>query len=244
MVHQLSILSLISSRRGEADKVFFSMHPLVAEWLRLTCDTQPEGCRTTLFRAVHLVSAMLKQKVTMREDCASLLSIFSENQKVLAHMTACANNLATLHDSNYALGTYPFEDDGFLFSMFLAETCEYDRATELCKAVIGSRKSRRGDSHESVWEAVALMGKLIRLQGRLRESVTMHFELYQYRVRQYGETDLRTIRAMLDFAEDHESLTGSMDATNLAYLVCFRQQGTLPSSVYGDGNCRTLRDII
>lgn len=201
-LRDLSSLALVSQGRDSSTTLYFSMHPLVAEWLTSTCYKSIEKRRDAVFRSVHLVSATLGHVTPMHNDYPFDFTSFEQKQEILCHMKESERTLVALRIDSLVIGKDSLEHVGFLFSIFYGVACMYEKARALCETVLASQRSRLPQSHDTVRATSAWLAKIVSSQGNYQLAADIHSKLYEYRRNKYGTSDPRTIRAGLDAAKD------------------------------------------
>ncbi|ORX95497.1 hypothetical protein BCR34DRAFT_579235 [Clohesyomyces aquaticus] len=221
-IHTLSRLSLTIESRQENGTFYFSIHPLIAEWLRLTSEDAEGIARNTLFRSIHLVTATLKQVIYVQHEYSEILSMFPENKEILGHIIVSTEHCQEYLSPGIKIGEYPFLDrDGFYYSLFFLEMLMFNEAAEYCDIVYTSRKSILGDQDEGVWTAYAFLGKIEHARGNLWQAKEIRYAVYERRKREYGDRDFRTISAGIHYARNCEELGESCDVMSTICGIIF-----------------------
>ncbi|KAF2117529.1 hypothetical protein BDV96DRAFT_643902 [Lophiotrema nucula] len=209
-IHRLSQLSLVN-RSQEYGAICFSIHPLVAEWLRSTCDAEQEGYRRPVLRSIQLVAATLQKQIHKCFSFYEQTFTSDEKQELMAHMMACEERLTTSNPDGYpmTLGRHPLIDVGFFFAVFYNETWLSRKANSLCEAVIASRSIINGEEDVSVWDARSFHGKVTSTVGHFQEARAIHEAVHAYRLDKYGKRDPRIILSEINSKINTDTWIGS-----------------------------------
>ena len=178
-VLDLAELSVINTIRQPNGILTISMHPLIAEWLRSTCDGGIHEQPLTLLRTVHLITATLYQKgAAETENQLGTTTDFTERQDLLSHVMACDNNLKEQRITSLVLGRENLEFDGLLFARLLALMQKFDKARELCDNVLESQQSRGTKLNDAYAYATSMLkAEILQYQGDYTKSSEILSEL-------------------------------------------------------------------
>jgi tetratricopeptide (TPR) repeat protein len=162
-VANLNHLSLLQSL-SPGDVVYFSLHPLVADWLKLR--------REIPFRrtCTILSGSVLKELINF-EDADTMQ--LGPRQYLLAHIDSY------LHNQRLYLDSLDFLDEVVVnqmhwFGYFLQTSSRYNEAEEMYQRALQGYEKALGADHPLTLHTVNDLGVLYRHQGKLKEAEDMY----------------------------------------------------------------------
>jgi tetratricopeptide (TPR) repeat protein len=161
---ELSNLSLLQRVDVESTASSFSLHPLVADWLKLRTDQK--GREDCTIEAISLLAEYID-----KQDGDKLP--FEAKQYLLAHMDACLYN-----DQEYLKDLDKREIAGrkmaYNFALYYGILDRYLEAETLYQRALAGKEKALGLEHTSTLETVNNLGVLYWKQGKLVEAEDMY----------------------------------------------------------------------
>ena len=171
----LNHLSLLQSLRP-GDTVYFSLHPLVTDWLKLRRDMP--FCRDCTI----LTGSVLNELIVFEDVDAMQLG---PRQYLLAHIDSYLHNQRLYLDSLDCVDKVVL-DQKFQFGLFLEKCSRYSEAKEMYQQVLQGSENRLGVDHPSTLRTVHNLGILYKNQGKLKEAEEMFQRALQGYEKAYG----------------------------------------------------------
>ena len=159
MLAQLAKLSLISSLEITATGIYFSLHPLIQDWIKLRLSVQ--DCRKMTAEAISILAGYVNG-----QDYNGIA--FSLKQIILSHLTASIRNEVDFLNYNDLLNT------AHNFAVFFYDQGRLTAAEALYNRVLAGREKVFGQDHISTLQTANNLGALYRAQGRLGKAETMY----------------------------------------------------------------------
>jgi tetratricopeptide (TPR) repeat protein len=194
-INHLSLLNSLSP----GDAVYFSLHPLVSDWLKLRRDIP--CCRTCT-----ILSGSVLQDLIGFEDVGTMQ--LGPRQYLLAHIDSY------FHNQRLYLDSLDFIDEVVLdqmsrFGYFLHRSSRYNEAGEMYLRAIQGYEKAFGADHPSTLDIANSLGVLFKDQGKLKKAE----EMSQRALQGYEKT----------LGADHPSTLDTVNNLGLLY----RNQGKL-----------------
>jgi tetratricopeptide (TPR) repeat protein len=189
----LNRLSLLQSL-SPGDVTYFSLHPLVVDWLKLRRDT-------TFGRAYTLLSGAVLEEIILHEDTDAMQ--LGPRQYLLAHMDSC------LHNQRLYLHSSDFIDEEVLerlhtYGLFLERNNRYDDAEEMYRRTLQGKEKVLGLEHTSTFDTANNLGVLYKNQGKLKEAEEMYQRALQGREKVLGLEHVRTLNTIENLGNLYE----------------------------------------
>ena len=165
IITELSDLSLLQRVSTESTVLHFSLHPLVADWLRLRTDQK--GRKDFTVEATTILANYIGEQ---DQDGLSL----EVKQYLLAHIDACLYN-----DQEYLTDVDRSDIESqrksaFTFASYYASLDRYIEAEALYERALMGYEKALGPEHTSTLSTVNSLGNLYSDQGKLAEAEVLY----------------------------------------------------------------------
>jgi tetratricopeptide (TPR) repeat protein len=165
IITELSNLSLLQRVATETTVLYFSLHPLVADWLKLRTDQN--GREDFTIEAITILANYINN-----QDLGKLP--FQVKQYLLAHIDACIHN-----DREYLRDTDKSDlasrrQSAITFAQYYIDLDRYPEAEALFQQALAREEVALGPVHESTLSTVNNLGVLYEHQGKLAEAEAMY----------------------------------------------------------------------
>jgi tetratricopeptide (TPR) repeat protein len=165
IIVKLSSLSLLQSVDIGSIESHFSLHPLVADWLKLRTDRK--GRQNYTMETITILTEYINAK-----DLDTLP--FQTKQDLVSHVDVCVRNEREyMEELNGSDVTSPREF-AFIFALFYASQGRYKEAEDMYQRALAGYEKALGPEHTSTLDTVNNLGLLYRDQGKLAEAEAMY----------------------------------------------------------------------
>jgi tetratricopeptide (TPR) repeat protein len=171
----LNYLSLLQSL-SPGDVVYFSLHPLVADWLKLRRDIP-------FRRSCTILSGLILQRLITLEDVNAMQ--LGPRQYLLAHIDSCLQNQRLYLESSDFMDE-PVLRQLYSLGYFLERNSRYSEAEDICQQVLQGYEKALGVDHPSTLITVDGLGALYQHQGELKEAEEMYERALQGKEKVHG----------------------------------------------------------
>ena len=165
MLAQLAKLSLISSLEITATGAYFSLHPLIQDWIKLRLNIQ--DCRKMTTEAISILANYAAGLDYNRFT-------FSLRQIILSHLTASVQNEVNFLDYNEGFESTTLLRTAYSFALFFYGQGRLAAAEALYNRALAGTEKTLGRNHILMFEIFNGLGILYSDQGRLAESEAMY----------------------------------------------------------------------
>jgi tetratricopeptide (TPR) repeat protein len=159
----LNHLSLLQSL-SPGDAIYFSLHPLVADWLKLRRDI-------SFRRACTILSGFVLNQLISLEDVNAMK--LGPRQYLLAHVDSCLQNQRLYLESSDFMDK-PALDQLYSLGYFLERNSRYNEAEDIYQQVLQGCEMVLGIDHETTLKTVYNLGVLYKQQSKLKEAKEMY----------------------------------------------------------------------
>jgi tetratricopeptide (TPR) repeat protein len=181
----LDHLSLLHGM-SPGDVTYFSLHPLVADWLKLRRDM-------AFSRTCTLQTGSVLEELIYSQDSDAMQ--LGPRQYLLAHIDSC------LYNQRLYLNTLDYESKAVLdqlhaFGYLLQRSGLYKEAEEILQSALQGKENTVGANHISTLQTVNNLGHVYEKQGKLKEAEEMYQRALQGKENAVGTHHISTLKTV------------------------------------------------
>ena len=183
--------SLIQSMSFEGEKLSFSLHPLVREWIRLRLKDEEQKQYT--IEAIAVLTALIEYS---RADHQASL----EHKNIISHLDASMENDQTFLKGEAQLGLSFLTDAGLWFASCYNSHGHYGNAVALLMRIVEGQTKALGADHSETSRTAMNLANVYRNLGEYPEAEVLYGRILESRQKLLGPDHLDTLRVMQGLA--------------------------------------------
>ncbi|OBT50677.1 hypothetical protein VE04_08704 [Pseudogymnoascus sp. 24MN13] len=163
VLSELSNLSLLQSLQTKAVGAYFSLHPLIQDWMKLRLNSQDR--QRYAMEAISMLDVFIRNR-------GSIKLTVELKRTIVSHLDASIqNDPSSLEDG---LGTQYLMDTASSFASFYKEQGRYAEAEQLYGQSLQEKENHLGSEHPSTLGTVENLAMVYRKQGRYDEAEKLY----------------------------------------------------------------------
>ena len=191
VLSELHNLSLLQSLKINSSAAFFTIHPLVQDWLKARIGK--EQAKEYVVESMLVLSAYLfKHGARDHFDNAD----FHAKQFMLAHVDATILAKQEFYDGWSFLQGPDLLSAGSAYFGILARQGRYHQAAEICGAVLSGWTNGRGEEHPNALAAMHNLSSCLKYQEKYEEGEPLLRKCITISIKIHGKEALETLRSM------------------------------------------------